>query len=164
MQHVCILLGSNLGNKRKYLDDAEKLITVKAGILITKSSVYKSEPWGFVHKEDFYNRAILINTNYSPLEILEKCLEIENMLGRERKADGYEARTIDIDILLYGKKIIKSKRLIVPHPQLHLRKFTLVPLCEIAPDLIHPELKLSMLHLLEKCPDRGRVEKLEAHF
>lgn len=160
MQHLYLLLGSNLGDKRKYLEEAKKQIAEKLGDIQVKSGIYVSEPWGFTHEEDFYNQAILVITDFAASEAMKKCLEIENILGRERKKSGYEARTIDIDILLYGSEIIKSKELTVPHPQLHLRRFTLLPLCEIAPEIIHPLLKKSMLYLLENCTDRGRVKKL----
>ena len=163
MQQLYLLLGSNLGDKKKYLEEAEKRIAEKLGDIQVKSSIYVSEPWGFTHKEDFFNRAILVDTNHSATDALKICLEIENNLGRERNKTGYEARTIDIDILLYGSEIIESKELTAPHPQLHLRKFTLFPLYEIAPKIIHPVFKTSILELLEKCPDRGRVEKLNEH-
>ncbi len=161
MQNVYLLLGSNLGDKKKYLEDAEMLIGEKIGNIITKSAIYISEPWGFKHKEDFYNQVIIINTNYSALKVLALCLEIENLLGRKRKKGTYEARTIDIDLLLYGNEIIHNKKLTVPHPQMHRRRFTLEPLCEIAPDLIHPIFNMNMVQLLDECTDTGKVERLE---
>ena len=161
MQDVYLLLGSNLGDKGNYLQNAAKMIERKIGPVISVSSVYITEPWGFSHTEDFYNQVLHILTNYSALAVLTSCLDIEELLGRKRNTKNYESRTIDIDLLLYGNEIINQSDLIVPHPQMHLRRFTLEPLCEIAPDLIHPLLKESITQLLAKCPDKSRVEKLE---
>ncbi len=161
MQDVYLLLGSNLGNKGKFLENAAKMIVQKIGTMISRSSIYITEPWGFSNREDFYNQVLHVRTNFSALKVLTSCLDIEELLGRKRNKKAYEARTIDIDLLLYGNEIINQAELTVPHPQMHLRRFTLEPLCEIAPDLIHPLLKVSITQLLAKCSDNSRVEKLE---
>ncbi len=160
MPDVYLLLGSNLGDKMKFLIDAEAGIKNETGNLVNKSSVYITEPWGFKHKEDFYNQVLQIQTNFNALEVLSSILAIETQLGRKRVKGGYKARTIDIDILFYGNEIIHLENLIVPHPQMHLRKFTLEPLCEIAPDLIHPILNKSISQLLTECTDNSQVQRL----
>ena len=160
MQEVILLLGSNLGNKIKYLTGAEMLISEKIGHIINKSSLYRSEPWGFKDPEYFFNRVVIIRTRFSALRVLSFCLAIEKKMGRKRKKGVFEARTIDIDLLFYGNEIIRQKNLIVPHPRLHLRRFTLEPLCELVPDLIHPLMNTSMVQFLSACPDNSLVERL----
>jgi 2-amino-4-hydroxy-6-hydroxymethyldihydropteridine diphosphokinase len=160
MKEVILLLGSNLGNKKEQLYEAENMVAGTIGKITKKSSVYISEPWGFKHPENFFNRIVIVNTKLKALEVLATCLSIERQMGRMRKKGIYEARTIDIDLLFFGEEIIHCKDLIVPHPQLHLRKFTLEPLCELVPDMIHPVLKKSLFQLLSICTDSSWVKRI----
>jgi len=160
MHKVILLLGSNLGDKLSWLEKARNKIEKNIGEIKNHSSIYQTEPWGFSHEEDFCNQVIQIQSRHNAFQILTECLGIEEEMGRKRKKGNYEARNIDIDILFYDHEIIKSPELGIPHPRLHMRRFTLVPLCEVAPHLIHPVIRKSMLQLLEECQDQRRVHRL----
>jgi 2-amino-4-hydroxy-6-hydroxymethyldihydropteridine diphosphokinase len=157
MPETYLSLGSNLGNRKFYIEKAEKLIASEIGKIKEKSSLYETEPWGFHHPGNFYNRVVQIETELTPDELLLQCFLVERQLGRVRQKSKYEARTIDIDILFYGNEVINIEGLTIPHPYLHLRRFVLVPLCEIAADLIHPVLHKTMRLILEECRDSGKV-------
>lgn len=160
MSESYILLGGNIDNRFQYLNRAEYLIKNVIGDISKSSSFYESEPWGFVHKNAFLNKVILVNTYLSPNELLLHINQIENMMGRIRKSDQYIERNIDIDILFYDNQIINEESLIVPHPKIQFRRFTLLPLSEIAPSLIHPVLNKPINELLINCEDQLTVRKL----
>ena len=152
-------LGSNQGNKRENLQQAVDLIAEKIGAIVKISSVYKSKSWGF-KSDDFLNICIQIATGLNPDSLLKAIHEIEHSLGRTRTSEtGYKARNIDIDVLLFDTEIIFSKELIVPHKDMLNRKFVLVPLAEIAPNLMHPITKQRIQTCLENCTDNSTVEK-----
>ena len=154
-------LGGNVGNVSETFDIALEKIQQSIGQIITKSSLYKTEPWGYKNQDFFLNKVICIETNLNPNEVLKKILEIEKMMGRNRDKDNqYAPRTIDIDILFYGKKIINTGNLSIPHPRLHLRNFVLTPLMEIAPDLIHPSFNKKIKDLLINNNDTSLVKKV----
>lgn len=158
MERVFLLLGSNIGNKSKTLLEAIELLAIECGSITSQSKTYKSEPWGFESKDDFLNVAVELETNLEPYSLLESILDIENRLGRTRVEDGkYHSRTIDIDIIFYGERVIVSQSLIIPHPNMHLRRFVLLPLSEICPSLIHPTLNVSVATLLKICEDNSQV-------
>lgn len=152
-----ILLGGNMGNRMQYLQSAVNLLKNNVGKIKNISSIWESEPWGFEASTSFYNCVLEIETIFKPNELLEKILETEKIAGRERKdnSEGYSSRPIDIDILYYGDEIVSTPNLEIPHPRLHLRRFTLNPLAEIAADFIHPILKKSTLQLLNSCPNKA---------
>ena len=154
-----ILLGSNMGNREKLLNDATVMIELRCGKVILKSSLYESEPWGFDAEQNFINQAICIESRLSAHDLLRELLDIESELGRIRVEChiGYQSRPIDLDIIYFGDMINEDKELILPHPRLHLRRFVLEPLCEIAPDFYHPILGLTNKELLDRCPDDSRV-------
>jgi 2-amino-4-hydroxy-6-hydroxymethyldihydropteridine diphosphokinase len=134
----------------------------EVGKLTAKSSLYTSEAWGFRSEDLFVNAVVKLQTNKPAQEVLRLVLEIETHLGRTRKKlKGYQSRTIDIDILFYDNQIITEENLVIPHPRLHQRRFTLEPLHQIAPDLFHPVLKKSVAELLDICTDKLCVTKLE---
>ncbi|MFC2152516.1 2-amino-4-hydroxy-6-hydroxymethyldihydropteridine diphosphokinase [Bacteroidota bacterium] len=160
MNKVFLLLGGNLGNRFKLLEQAKKSIKVEIGIIKLESSIYETTPWKFVADQDFLNQVIQINTNLKPYEVLNKCLKIEKDLGRERKSDQYESRIIDIDILFFNYETISEKDLVIPHPRLHERRFTLEPLAEIAPEFVHPFFNQKIKSLLKECKDDSMVKKL----
>jgi 2-amino-4-hydroxy-6-hydroxymethyldihydropteridine diphosphokinase len=160
MNRAVLLLGSNLGDKAKNISKAVSGIEKRAGKPAGSSSVYVSEPWGFDHESRFLNQVLVIWTLLPPYELLEVLLDIEKELGRTRSAEGYEARTIDIDILFYNDEVLESDRLKIPHPQLHKRRFTLVPLEEVLPELTHPILGKTIGQLLVECQDPLQVIKL----
>ena len=154
-------LGSNQGNKLENLQQAIDLIAEKIGTVVKISSVYKTESWGF-KSDDFLNICIQIATSLNPENLLKAIHEIEHSLGRTRTFEaGYKARNIDIDVLLFDTEIIFSKELIVPHKDMLNRKFVMVPLAEIAPNLIHPITKQRIQTCLENCTDKSQIEKTD---
>jgi 2-amino-4-hydroxy-6-hydroxymethyldihydropteridine diphosphokinase len=161
MNEVYLCLGGNLGNCFETFKQVCGLIKQQVGAIIMQSSLYQSQPWGMDKVPDFFNQVIKVETNISAEELLLILLEIEKKLGRERtEATTYQSRLIDIDILFFNKKMIETATLHIPHPRLHLRKFVLEPLNEIAPDFIHPVLNKTIAELLLDCPDTGQVKKL----
>ncbi|TFG42847.1 MAG: 2-amino-4-hydroxy-6-hydroxymethyldihydropteridine diphosphokinase [Bacteroidia bacterium] len=156
---VFLGLGTNLGDREENLNKAISMIGEMAGEVISCSSVYETEPWGFQSENEFLNAVIKVRTHLKPSGLLGRILMIEAQLGRLREREGteYKSRIIDIDILLYGGEIIYKESLQIPHPRIPDRKFALVPLCEIAPEMVHPVLKKTMTELLEECKDESKV-------
>jgi len=152
MKGIYLLLGGNEGDRLAVLARAVEYIDREIGNVLIASSTYESEPWGHTDQPYFLNRAIEVESNLTPRVLLEKILEIERELGRIRGAK-WSQRVIDIDILYYGDRIVDEPGLHIPHPEIQNRRFALVPMTEIAPDLIHPELKEDQRSLLAKCPD-----------
>jgi 2-amino-4-hydroxy-6-hydroxymethyldihydropteridine diphosphokinase len=158
-------LGSNIGDRHKLLSRAIRYINVGIGHIIDLSGVYETEAWGFDTEDKFLNMAVEIMTDYTPIEVLDKCHEIEEKLGRERLVgQAYTSRPIDIDILLYSNEIINTPELVIPHKHLAERRFVLEPLSEIAPEYVHPVLNITIKELLKKCPDDKDVNQLGAIF
>jgi len=155
---VYIALGSNKGDRLKHLQDAVDLIFKNIGKISIISRVYNTAALGFA-SDDFLNACILIETDLEARPLMKALLEIEKMLGRtSSKGVGYEARTIDLDILFFDDEKVNSKTLKIPHPELHNRKFVLQPLHDIAPKYIHPILNKSITDLLQACEDQSEVE------
>lgn len=152
-------LGTNLGKKLDNLQNAVNLIAHKVGRVSKVSSVYKTKSWGF-KSDDFFNICIEVSTNLNPENLLDRVLQIEKELGRIREAtDDYKARIIDIDVLLFDDDIIFYNDLKVPHPRMLERKFVLVPLTEIAPNVKHPIVKKTTLMCLQGCDDNTEIEE-----
>jgi 2-amino-4-hydroxy-6-hydroxymethyldihydropteridine diphosphokinase len=183
MKDVYILLGSNRGDREGFMNKAKTMIGEMAGIICRSSALYETDPWGFDDPMPFLNQVVEIETDLEPEVLLEKLLTIESRLGRIRPFDAcgcgipatvalnigsgieeaalYTGRTIDLDILFYGQRMVFTDNLMIPHPRLHERKFTLVPLNEISPEFVHPLLKKSMERLLQDCTDQCMVKKVE---
>ena len=158
MSKTYLLLGGNIGDTEMIFLKTISSLETNCGNILKKSSIYKSEAWGFKSESIFLNQVILVETNLKPEELLQKLLSIEKTMGRERgELKGYSSRVIDIDILFYDDLIITGETLKIPHPLLHKRKFTLMPLNEIAPDYIHPLLLKSITELLMECDDKLNV-------
>jgi 2-amino-4-hydroxy-6-hydroxymethyldihydropteridine diphosphokinase len=159
MAATFLLLGSNLGNRQLFLQQA--IIQIEAQIApVTKtSSIYETQSWGVTDAPDYLNMVVVLQTNLPPRALLEILLHIEHELGRERR-ERWGARVIDIDILFYGDDIIDEPGLQIPHPRLHERRFTLEPLAELAPELIHPVLKHNIATLKTELKDSLVVKKL----
>ena len=158
MNTVYLSLGSNLGNRVKYLNDALSLIEKEIGKIVKRSSLYETEPWGIRDQSMFINMTACVITNLSPALLLKTILEIEQKLGRIRNQKWHE-RIIDIDILFYNDVVINELELIIPHPYLHERKFVLDPLNEIASVFNHPVLQITIKDLLLICSDKTNVKK-----
>jgi 2-amino-4-hydroxy-6-hydroxymethyldihydropteridine diphosphokinase len=161
MKNVFLGIGTNLGKREGNLEEAVKRVEENIGPVLKVSSIYETEPWGFKAEDQFLNMVIMVKTDLSPSDLLEQILNIESFLGRIRGTERYSSRVIDIDILLFDNVIVDDQNLKIPHPLLHERRFVLVPLCEIAPRLIHPVLKKSVTKLLELCEDKSRVIKYD---
>ena len=159
MKIVFLGIGTNLGNREINLEKAVAGIEEFIGPVLKSSAVYETEPWGFQAKEDFLNMVVKAETRLTTSGLLGRILRIESLYGRVRSRKRYSSRLIDIDILLYEDLIVDEESLKIPHPLLHERKFVLVPLCEIASELIHPVLKKSYAELLNTCKDTGVVKK-----
>lgn len=157
LKDLFLLIGSNIEPRLTFLDNARIEIEGKIGAIQSMSKVYESEPWGFVDNVPFLNQVLKIRSADDPFKILDRILQIESKLGRTRQSNGYSSRKIDIDILYYGEEVINEKNLEVPHPRLHKRRFTLLPMCELAPALLHPVLKLTQKELLDSCDDQSVV-------
>jgi 2-amino-4-hydroxy-6-hydroxymethyldihydropteridine diphosphokinase len=140
------------------LSKALELIEEQSGKIIEVSSVYQSAPWGFSDPINFLNQVICLETLLSPEDLLAKLLNTETSLGRTRHGKDYNSRLIDIDILFYDHQVIDQPHLIVPHPRLHQRRFTLVPLAEIAAGFVHPVIGLPIIELLKNCEDQNPVD------
>jgi deoxyguanosine kinase len=155
-------LGTNLGNKIENLQFAIDEINRSLGHVRNISSVYGAKSWGF-KGQDFYNICLEVSTSLSPEKMIKAVLEIEGQLGRLRNSQqGYKNRIIDIDILLFDDDIIFYNDLKVPHPEMLNRRFVLEPLSEIAPNVIHPIARKTILACLQNCKDLGVVEKTGA--
>lgn len=154
---VYILLGTNLGNREENLKKAIEKISAFCIRIIVRSSIFETTPWGFKSDQLFLNQVIMVETQLKAFDLLDKLLKTEKQLGRKRIGTGYQSRTIDLDILYFNDEIIQSDTLIIPHPRLHTRSFTMVPMAEIAPDFIHPELQRSQKEILDKLVDKNEV-------
>ena len=159
MKIVFLGIGTNLGNREFNLEQAITRIEEFIGPVLMTSSIYETEPWGFQAEEKFLNLVVKAETKLTPSGLLGRILMIESLLGRVRGPDRYSSRLIDIDILLYEEIIIDQESLKIPHPLLQERRFVLVPLCEIASEMIHPVLKKSYAELLKICEDKNEVKK-----
>ncbi|MBP5584196.1 MAG: 2-amino-4-hydroxy-6-hydroxymethyldihydropteridine diphosphokinase [Bacteroidales bacterium] len=158
--NVVLLLGANLGDKETMFAQVIKHIDENIGEITCKSSLYESKPWGFDSDDNFLNQVLIVETDFSAHDVLLRCQAIENKCGRVRHENvGYESRIIDIDILYYNNDIVDTEDLIIPHPLLHQRKFTMCPLAEVLPDFIHPIFLKNNMQLLDECEDKSEVTK-----
>lgn len=155
---VFLLLGSNIDDRLSYLRQACLNISGRIGEIAEMSSVYETESWGY-RDNAYLNQVVSSNTKLNPRQLLDEIHAIESEMGRVRSGNGYQARTIDIDILYFNGGIVDEPDLLVPHKLLQDRRFVLVPLVELAPDFVHPVIKKTNKELLDCCPDKGIVNK-----
>lgn len=154
-------LGSNLGRKKANIRKAVKLLDKKKDIKILKvSSLYETEPVGYVKQDWFVNACLKAETNLSPRQLLSVLKDIEKKLKRKRRFIKWGPRTIDLDILLYDNLRLKTKDLVIPHPEMHKRAFVLIPLMELEPNLVHPTKRKSILELLANLKKSKKVKRL----
>lgn len=156
---VCFIgIGSNVADPvSNCLESIDRIAAFTRSNIAKQSSLYRTEPVGKADQSWFVNCVIEIETQHKASSLLEILQKIENDMGRVRK-ERWGPRTIDLDILLYGQEIIAEDNLIIPHPELHKRRFVLVPMCEIAPYAIHPSYGVSMMGLLSRLEDLSTVE------
>lgn len=156
---VFLGLGSNVGDRLKYIEDAIARISGLEGVaLVKKASVYETEPWGVKDQDYFLNTAVEIDTQLSAEDIHKAIKSVEEELGRENR-EKWTSREIDIDLLFYGNEIIDSENLKVPHREIENRKFVLIPLAELDQDIIHPVLNKPISVLLRETGDHLEVLK-----
>ena len=155
-------LGSNIPDRAANLRRAVEQIAVSVGTVTMQSPISETQSWGYTDG-NYLNQTIAVETTLTPQQLLAATAAIETALGRVRSGNGYEARTIDIDILFYDNEIIDSPHLTVPHPKIALRRFVLQPTADIAPDYLHPTLHKTISQLLDECPDTGKVRKFIIH-
>ncbi len=159
MKIVFLGIGTNLGSRERNLSEALAMIAENIGKILMSSSVYESEPWGFKSDDKFLNMVVKVETTLSASGLLGRILMDEVLLGRVRAGKQYTSRKIDVDILFYEDLILDEESLKIPHPHLHVRKFVLIPLCEIEPEFMHPVLKKNVTELLRMCEDNSEVRK-----
>ena len=156
-----VALGANLGEREAQIERALSALEARGMRAARRSSFYLTEPVGGPPQDWYVNAVAELSTSLSPEGVLRACLEVERAMGRVRTVkDG--PRTIDIDLLLHGHETRDTEALVLPHPRMHLRRFVLVPLAEIAPRALHPVLGLTVSDLLARCPDRSEVRALAA--
>lgn len=151
-------LGSNVGESRKHLQKAIELIgrNAEQNRVVRISPVYRTKAWGNTNQPDFLNLVVELKTNLPAEMLMEELLEIERRMGRIRM-EKWGERIIDIDILLYGNEILNTEKLIVPHPEMHRRKFVLVPLMDLSGEVLHPLFKKNSSQLFDECTDESAV-------
>jgi 2-amino-4-hydroxy-6-hydroxymethyldihydropteridine diphosphokinase len=159
MNDVYLLLGSNQGTREENMLKAKALIARQAGEIVQQSSLYETEAWGVKDQQSFLNQAMLIKTTLAPTDLLRILKQIEKETGRVETTK-WGPRIIDIDILFYGHETVDIPELKIPHPYIQERRFTLVPMAEIAPGFVHPVLGNTMEELLEICVDESTVNKI----
>lgn len=158
MNRAYLLTGGNLGNRIANLHTAKGLVNQWAGKVVQESGIYETAAWGLADQPAFLNQVLVLDSPLSAQKLLEVLLHLEQQMGRLRLQQN-GPRLIDIDILFFNDEIIQTTTLSIPHPRLHVRKFSLIPLFEINPGLVHPVLNQTIAALLSSCPDRLNVQK-----
>ena len=161
IHQVFIGIGSNIGDRLHHLQEAvDRLSRLDGTRVCAVSAIYMTEPVGESEQNRFYNGVILLETSFQPEELRRQCKTIEQELGRPDAYLRWSPRVIDLDILLYDDVRLLTKTLSIPHPELHCRKFVLIPLLDIANPL-HPGMQQSILQLLQCCSDRSVLIKIK---
>ena len=161
MNACFLLLGTNLGDKYNNLKQAREGLLQVVGDLLQSSGIYQTSAWGKENQDDFLNQVLRFETVLPPVELLAKCLAVEKELGRVR-FEKWGERLIDIDILYYNSEVVDMPDLQIPHPYIQERRFTLVPLVELAPYFIHPKFEKDNSTLLAECTDPLEVKRIDS--
>ncbi len=159
MKDVYLLIGGNLGDRKAYLKEAVRLISLHLGTICLTSSLYETAPWGKTDQPAYLNQVIKAKVSMPPAALMQKILDIEKQMGRVRKEKNSE-RTIDIDILYYGNDIIDQEDLVIPHPRIAERRFVLTPLAECCPEFTDPSTGRTIEDMLNTCSDGLAVTRL----
>ncbi len=159
MNKTYLLIGGNVGNRIANLKNAINLIEQHIGNITNRSPIYETGAWGNRNQPDFLNQVLIVETNLNAAECMQLIFLMENKMGRVRDKKN-DPRIIDIDILFFNDEIINDPNLTIPHPQIQNRKFVLIPMNEIAPNLVHPLLNQTIKNLLSTCPDQLEVRLL----
>jgi 2-amino-4-hydroxy-6-hydroxymethyldihydropteridine diphosphokinase len=163
MESVFLGLGGNVGDRRDFMKRAVEALSEDGIRVLSRSSLYASEPEGPADQEPYLNAAVEVQTRLAPLELLRHVKDIERRLGRVERGRWAE-REIDLDILLYGARTVEEEDLTIPHPGLPGRRFALRPLAEIAPEARHPVLQKTVAELLRDCTDEKRIVRLDVEW
>ena len=159
MYTAYIGFGSNIGDRLKHIQNALHALTKMEEITLQKiSSIYKTDPVGYEAQAQFLNGVAAIQTSLPPLSLLHSLKDIETAVGRQHRIR-WGPREIDLDLLIYGDLCLQTEKLVVPHPEMHLRRFVLAPLAEIAPNLVHPVFQETIQTLLERLEDDKSVSR-----
>ena len=156
MNKLFLITGGNIGDRKKNLENAAALIYDRIGTVVKSSKIYETEAWGLTDQPAFYNQVHVVESNFSAKEVLSNILQIEEEMGRKRTIKN-AARIIDIDILFFNEEIVNEQNLVIPHPQISNRRFVLLPLSELVPQMIHPVFKKSIHQLLLQTKDQLKV-------
>ncbi|MDO4191434.1 MAG: 2-amino-4-hydroxy-6-hydroxymethyldihydropteridine diphosphokinase [Bacteroidales bacterium] len=158
MATLILSIGTNLGNRHKNLTDAIAQIAQHIGTCLAQSPFYQSTPWGFESDNLFLNGIVIIDTTLTANDVLTVTQNIEKNIGRKAKTSGHYAdRIIDIDLIDYAGIVLTTDTLTLPHPRMHQRNFVLKPLCDVAPNWLHPVLKQTAKELLTNSPDTSEL-------
>jgi 2-amino-4-hydroxy-6-hydroxymethyldihydropteridine diphosphokinase len=152
MNKAFFITGSNIGNRKKNLETAAVLVEKYIGKIIRSSKIYETDAWGITDQPTFYNQVLIVESKFSAQDLMRKILKIEEEMGRVRTIKN-AARIIDIDILFFNDEAVNEQNLIIPHPEIANRRFVLLPLNELVPQMIHPVLKKSIKELFSICND-----------
>jgi 2-amino-4-hydroxy-6-hydroxymethyldihydropteridine diphosphokinase len=162
LHQAYIGIGSNLGKKKEnYLEALARIAKIPGTRIVKESSLYESEPLGEA-KEWYVNGVIQIETELKPDLLLQKCKNIERAMGRKKVRKRWRARVIDLDIILYNNLRLEKGGLKIPHPEMHVRKFVLIPLSEIAPQVVHPVMGMTISELLVNVKDDKKVSLMRS--
>lgn len=160
MDKVVLIIGGNLGDRRELIREANRLLILKFGIPKVTSSIFETAAWGGKSFGKYLNQVLIFETDQSPENVMAAIQDIEEKMGRKRGLK-WGDRTMDIDILYFGNKIIRKPMLTIPHPHIQERRFVLEPLNEVMPDFLHPLFATTQRELLEKCLDDSEVYVFE---
>ena len=128
------------------------------GDILAESPIYQSPAWGMEGAPDFLNQVLHVKSILTLTQLMDEIAELEEFYGRERSAEGYKSREMDVDVLFYNEEIVDEEHITVPHPRMHMRRFVLKPLSDIAGEFVHPVLKKTVTQLLAACEDTAEVK------